>query len=364
MSNFFESKPRPTATAKPRTQDMNTTTASHSTAFSNTSSMMVSSRSGKSSTSQVRLLTNQYKLSLNSELNFYQYDIQIMPDNMADAYIIQSIFRTIRKKLEMIVPLFVISGRSLYTCEDLQDTLLFETDFRGMHYTVIINTDSKTHFNGSTLQSSKMSDNNVVFNLINIVIKQALRDTQLRQIGKQPRFFDISKAISIDGSGLQACPGFRASAFNYTSGLVLVLDNINKFLSNKSCLERIQEILDSELINDKKGKVLEEFKYKSVIGNWGMKKAYIVMDVIFDKTPVTQTFLDHQGNKFTIADYFNSTYKLKITNKRQPLFMVKINGKECHIPPEFCSIDGVPQQIREDPRKMKNVLQACRKNPD
>lgn len=44
--------------------------------------------------------------------------------------------------------------------------------------------------------------------------------------------------------------------------------------------------------------------------------------------------------------------------------MVKINGKECHIPPEFCSIDGVPQQIREDPRKMKNVLQACRKNPD
>lgn len=171
MVNFFESKPRPTTTAKPRALDVNTTTASHSTANSNSSSMMVSSRSGKSSTSQVKLLTNQYKLSLNSELNFYQYDIQIMPDNMADAYIIQSIFRTIRKKLEMIVPLFVISGRSLYTCEDLQDTLLFETDFRGMHYTVIINTDSKTHFNGSTLQSSKMSDNNVVFNLINIVIK-------------------------------------------------------------------------------------------------------------------------------------------------------------------------------------------------
>jgi len=46
----------------------------------------------------------------------------------------------------------------------------------------------------------------------------------------------------VEGSGLQACPGFRASAFNYTSGLTLVLDNINKFISNKTCLERIQEI--------------------------------------------------------------------------------------------------------------------------
>lgn len=76
------------------------------------------------------------------------------------------------------------------------------------------------------------------------------------------------------------------------------------------------------------------------------------------------TFLDHEGKKFTIADYFYSTYQLKVTDKRQPLFMVKINGKECYIPPEFCSIDGVPQQIREDPMKMRNVLQSCRKNPD
>lgn len=75
--------------------------------------------------------------------------------------------------------------------------------------------------------------------LLNIIVKQAFRETKLRQIGKQPRFFDISKAITIDGSDLQACPGFRASAFNYTSGLAIVIDNINKFISNKTCLQRI-----------------------------------------------------------------------------------------------------------------------------
>lgn len=187
-----------------------------------------------------------------------------------------------------------------------------------------------------------MEDNNVIFNLINIIIKQAFRETDLRQIGKQPRFFDISKAVSVEGSGLQACPGFRASAFNYQQGLALVIDNINKFLSNKSCYERIDEILNSEYIQDKKGKILDEFKYKSVIGNWGNKKAYIVFDVVFDKTPFTLFFNDHKGEKMSIAEYFFNTYKLKVTAKRQPLFLVKINGKECHLPTEFCSIDGVP----------------------
>lgn len=83
--------------------------------------------------------------------------------------------------------------------------------------------------------------------------------------------------------------------------MALVIDNINKFLSNKSCLDRILEIQNSEFIRDKKCKILEEFKYKSVIGTWGNKKAYIVQDVIFDKSPVTCFFVDYKGDKVSIA---------------------------------------------------------------
>jgi hypothetical protein len=54
---------------------------------------------------------------------------------------------------------------------------------------------------------------------------------------------------------LQACPGFRASAFNYTSGMAIVLDNINKFISNKTCLERIREIMDTPEIKDKVSRI-------------------------------------------------------------------------------------------------------------
>lgn len=65
----------------------------------------------------------------------------------------------------------------------------------------------------------------------------------------------------------------------------------------------------------------------------------------------------------SIAEYFVKSYDLKVTDPKQPLFVVKINGKECHIPPEFCNIDGVPESIREDPRRMRDVLGATRKNP-
>jgi hypothetical protein len=58
----------------------------------------------------------------------------------------------------------------------------------------------------------------------------------------------------------------------------------------------------------------------------------------------------------SIAEYFLKTYQLKVTAKQQPLFLVKINGKESHLPTEFCTIDGVPQAIRSDPRRMKTVL--------
>jgi hypothetical protein len=88
-----------------------------------------------------------------------------------------------------------------------------------------------------------------------------------------------------------------------------------------------------------------------------------VENVDFTKTPVTMRFQTHDGKKLSIAEYFAKNYDLKVTDLKQPLFIVKINGKDCHIPPEFCTIDGVPETIREDPRKMREVLASCRKNP-
>ncbi len=112
-------------------------------------------------------------------------------------------------------------------------------------------------------------------------------------------------------------------------------------MSTTTCLARINEIYTTSAKNPEV-QILREFKGQSVIANWGNKKAYIVRDVVFDKTPVTKFFVDSQGTKLSVAEYFLKTYNLKTAQKDQPLFVVNIGGKECHLPPEFCTIDGVP----------------------
>lgn len=86
-------------------------------------------------------------------------------------------------------------------------------------------------------------------------------------------------------------------------------------------------------------------------------------DIIFDKNPLNKFFENNNGEKVSVAEYFLKTYNMKVTDRDQPLLLVKIGGKECHLPTEFCTIDGVPESIRSDPAKMRNVLSNCRKNP-
>ena len=124
--------------------------------------------------------------------------------------------------------------------------------------------------------------------------------------------------------------------------MAIVLDNINKFISSQSCLDRFNEINSNKFIKDKKADILREFQYKSIIGNWGHKKTYIVRDVMFNKNPLTYKFVNSSGDEMSIAQYFLKAYDMKITDTKQPLFLVRINGQDCYIPPEFCIIDGVP----------------------
>jgi hypothetical protein len=50
--------------------------------------------------------------------------------------------------------------------------------------------------------------------MINVIIKEAMRSTDLKQIGKAPRFFDVLNPIDLSEKGLKIWSGFKASAFN------------------------------------------------------------------------------------------------------------------------------------------------------
>jgi hypothetical protein len=56
-------------------------------------------------------------------------------------------------------------------------------------------------------------------------------------------------------------------------------------------------------------------------------------------------------NKIELENKNNEAKKTKSRplnpklNKKQPLFLVKMNGKEFHVPPELCMIDKLPDHI-------------------
>ena len=85
-------------------------------------------------------------------------------------------------------------------------------------------------------------DNDVSQNLINVILKQAFRETNLKQLGRSPRFFDVNKPVDLSQIGLKMWSGFKASAFQSELGCTLAVDNIFKFISTTTALQKIKEM--------------------------------------------------------------------------------------------------------------------------
>ena len=146
----------------------------------------------------------------------------------------------------------------------------------------------------------------------------------MKQIGRSPRFFDIENPIDLSRQNLMVMPGFKASAFQTELGCTLAIDSVFKFMCTTTCLQKINELRNnSNSENHFKQLVITEFSRKSVIGNWGSKRTYIVHDVDFEKSVSTYTF-NYNGREIPLAEYFKQVYNLNVTDFRQPLFVVKI----------------------------------------
>ena len=166
--------------------------------------------------------------------------LEIKPDEFWEAAKVHAIIRTKRISLEKALGLFVVSGKTIYTLNEIDETLEWNTNYRNQIFTIKIDKDQMTTVNMSGEFANK--DNSVAQNLINIIVKQGFRDTSLKQIGRSPRFFDVTNPINLPKQGLKIWSGFKASAFNSESGITLAIDSIFKFTSTTTCLERLYEL--------------------------------------------------------------------------------------------------------------------------
>jgi hypothetical protein len=65
-------------------------------------------------------------MKLGNELNVYYYAISITPEILSDAYVIHGIFRACRKQLDMMLGIHVLSGFSLFTTTNLEESIMLK----------------------------------------------------------------------------------------------------------------------------------------------------------------------------------------------------------------------------------------------
>ena len=157
------------------------------------------------------LCSNQYRLTLGQNACVHQYVLDIKPDEMWEAARVHDIIRTKKTSLEKALGAYVVSGKTIYTLTELDETLVFKTTYRGEQAQITIDKDTgcQIHLTGTF----ENQENDVSQNLINVILKQAFRETNLKQLGRSPRFFDVHNPTDLPNIGLRMWSGFKASAF-------------------------------------------------------------------------------------------------------------------------------------------------------
>ena len=108
-----------------------------------------------------------------------------------------------------------------------------------------------------------------------------------------------------------------------------------------------------------------------MIADYGNNRFYKIHDIDFKKKP-TSTFLK-DGKNVTYIEYFEKSYKMKIFEPNQPLFVYqkiirnKQEGTEethvIHLVPELCKICGITEDMKTNRNFMKDLAVFTKLEP-
>lgn len=103
--------------------------------------------------------------------------------------------------METVLGPFVCSGQSIYTLTRLENACKFDTLYKNEKQEIHVDNKSMVTVNMANPETV-LDSQSVMYQLLNIIIKQAFRETKLKQVGKAPRFFDVNDPVVIHSAGL------------------------------------------------------------------------------------------------------------------------------------------------------------------
>jgi len=351
----------------------------------------------------VLITTNLYELILIDETHkFTLYNVEILPEIAKDNFPLKRlIHETIGPKLPSSFKRFFWAGDNLYaliTEERSQDYSKIEMneEIKNIKYNIKIKKLKE-------ITLKKVNDFNGENQKVKSIIENLFRNILMKNpkvIKFQDRTIfeiDIKNIVSVSNENQgNIYKGFITSAHITESGLYMLINNKNKFISGKTALKKMVEIRSKlREKNMTNREIFDEinnyFKsHKTVLTGYGSIKTYKIKIVNFDRSPNNTNIKvkDVNGVKkdISIINYYKNQYNIDIKDLNQPLLEAEDNNKaknqkllpsnksnnnendednKIYLVPELVYITGIEDDGNQNNRRNKctNIIRKTKGNP-
>ena len=278
----------------------------------------------------IPLNTNLIKLQLDSIKKLCIYSIEILPELAKDTFNLQyKIYKSLDEPLSKIFTKKTFAGNNLFgiTIEEPKNEIILSINVENKDYTVTFKNSGILDFkhinNYDIINQTKKGFIEKLIKNILLSSKGTIRFGTDRMIMK---INDDNIIISNDKGRIYK--GFYTSSQITESGLYLMVLNMNKYVSGKTMLEKINQIRnDNNRVPESEiREMIEEYinEHKTVLTSYGSLRAYRIERIDFDRTPLNTSFniKTLEGNKsVTLNKYYETQYRVKIKEKNQPLLI-------------------------------------------
>ena len=203
-------------------------------------------------------------------------------------------------------------------------------------------------------------------------IKKILRRLNFVEWGRNRQYYNINEKINIKQHNLVLFNGYKTSVNLYEGGVKLLLDVSSRIIRTTNMWE---EFLQKQIKSNNHSLILDFFKDKSCMANYGNNRVYRIDDIDFNTNPRT-VFPDKQFKSY--EDYFVTKYKVSKLKYPNQFMLVhnhkilefvpggekKVKYEKILLIPELMLPTGLTDAMKSNFKVMKDIGQHTIKYPE
>ena len=335
----------------------------------------------------ISLTSNLMQLEINPMKRIYVYSIEISPEIEKDNFTLQNkIYKNLEEQLSKIFTKKAFAGYNLFgVTKEPKEEIILNVNVENKDYTITFKNTKPLDF-----KLIKQNGDEIILKVkgfIEKLIKNILLSSKgTMRFGTDRMIMKISEDnIIMTGDKGRIYKGYYTSVQITESGLNLMVLNMNKYVSGKTMLEKLNQIRNenNRAPEGEIREIIEEYleEHKTVLTSYGSLRAYRIERIDFDRTPLNTSFniKTSEGNRtVTLINYYETQYHVKIRDKNQPLLVAenklnknkllndkKENAKEekiIYLIPELVYITGI-EDDRNSRGRRQDIIAKTKTTP-